>query len=81
MNPYISVIFLGILAYLAIHYYEKQNKGRKKAAEIKIKYDEALRGNGKAEALRLGREYYSAIRGKLTIYDEQAITNDLSAMK
>ncbi|MBC7554353.1 MAG: hypothetical protein H7257_10280 [Taibaiella sp.] len=42
----------------------------------------ALLGTDKGEALRKGRLYYSCIRkGSLTIYDEQAIANDLTTMK
>ncbi|MBN8836375.1 MAG: hypothetical protein J0I09_03900 [Sphingobacteriia bacterium] len=48
----------------------------------KAEYHEALNGTGKRKALELGRRYYRLKRGKgkLTIYDEQAITNDLAAM-
>jgi hypothetical protein len=49
---------------------------------LKQEYDAALKGTSKRAALQAGRAYYSALRkGKmLTIYDEQAITNDLSTM-
>jgi hypothetical protein len=48
---------------------------------LKKKYNEALKGTDKKAALDAGREYYSELRrGKLTIYDEQAIANDLSTM-
>lgn len=47
-----------------------------------IVYQKALMGEDKQLALKLGREYYHAVRGgNLTIYDEQALTNDLSTMK
>lgn len=54
----------------------------KKLAALKLKYDKCLKGKNKRAALEAGRAYYSALRkGKiLTIYDEQAITNDLSTM-
>lgn len=54
----------------------------KKIAALKLQYDQLLRGGDKPAALIAGRAYYSAMRdGKmLTIYDEQAITNDLSTM-
>ena len=82
MNEYIAVIVLGIAAYFGVHYYQKFVTGRKKAALIKIDYDIAIRSGDKELALKLGREYYSTLRGgKLSIYDEQAIANDLSTMK
>jgi hypothetical protein len=50
--------------------------------ELKSEYDEALKGSDKAKALKAGRAYYSALRsGNLTIYDEQAINNDISTMR
>jgi hypothetical protein len=46
-------------------------------------YQKALSGSDKRLALNAGRNYYSRLRGGgiLTIYDEQAISNDLSTMK
>ncbi len=45
-------------------------------------YNTALKSGNKVDALNKGRAYYSLLRnGDLTIYDEQAITNDLSTMK
>lgn len=54
----------------------------RKLEALKQTYHEALKGNDKRLALETGRAYYSALRkGKtLTMYDEQAITNDLSTM-
>lgn len=50
--------------------------------KLKEEYDEALRGTDKKNALEAGRKYYRSLRGgNLTIYDEQAITNDLNTMK
>ena len=50
---------------------------------IKTNYEQALKGTDKNLALQLGRKYYSSLRnyGILTIYDEQALANDLSTMK
>lgn len=55
---------------------------KKQENSPKFLYRKALSGTDKSEALRLGRIYYSSLRedGKLTIYDEQAITNDLNSM-
>ena len=45
-------------------------------------YQEALRSVDKSRALVAGRKYYSRRRGGiLSIYDEQAIANDMSTMK
>ena len=50
-------------------------------AKLKRRYDEALKSGNKVAALKAGREYYAALRnGRLTVYDEQAIANDLSVM-
>lgn len=55
---------------------------RKKIQKLKMAYEQSLKGNNKKTALDAGRAYYGALRKKniLTIYDEQAITNDLGAM-
>jgi hypothetical protein len=55
----------------------------KAKAKLKKAYDEALRGTNKKVALDAGRKYYASLRkdGRLTIYDEQAITNDVNAME
>jgi hypothetical protein len=69
-----------IIAGIAIWgYISKQNKLK----QLKENYDNSLKGTDKKVALDAGRAYYSALRKdkKLTIYDEQAITNDLSTMK
>ena len=60
---------------------EKENEEKYKK-EIKEAYENALKNKNKSLALKLGREYYSSLRadGNLTIYDEQAIQNDLLSM-
>jgi len=56
---------------------KKQNE----LSRLKQNYKDALNSYDKAKALQAGRNYYSYLRGgKLTIYDEQAITNDLMTM-
>ncbi|MBP7533174.1 MAG: hypothetical protein KA783_01915 [Chitinophagales bacterium] len=49
--------------------------------QLENRYHTALRGTDKRDVLNAGR-IYSALRkdGNLTLYDEQAITNDLSSM-
>jgi len=56
---------------------------QEKIKQLKENYDEALSGTDKKTVVDAGRAYYSALRedGKLTIYDEQAIANDLASMK
>lgn len=78
MNTFIVIVVIGIgIAILA------GVAKRNRLKQLKENYDNALKGTDKRVALETGRAYYSALRGdgKLTIYDEQAITNDLSAMK
>jgi hypothetical protein len=57
------------------------------ADELKSQYQKALQDKNKQLALQLGRQYYTALRktsifgnGRLTIYDEQAITNDIASI-
>ena len=49
---------------------------------FKEEYDQALRGKDKRAALIAGRKYYASLRkgNQLTIYDEQAISNDINTM-
>lgn len=56
--------------------------GGNNKAKLKKAYDDALNGGDKRAALNAGRAYYGALRkGKLTMFDEQALTNDISTMK
>lgn len=75
----ITLIIIVIVFALAL---QSNGNETKKLAALKLKYDKSLKGSNKRAALEAGRAYYSALRkGKeLTIYDEQAITNDLSTM-
>lgn len=75
------IIIILLLAVIGGVYTVIQNQ--KKQAKLKQEYDEALRGTDKARALAAGRAYYASIRPdrKLTMYDEQALTNDLNTMK
>ncbi len=73
MTWIITAIIFGALIAIGVIF----NRNR-----LKTEYDRALKGTNKARALKAGRAYYSALRsGTLTIYDEQAITNDISAMR
>lgn len=54
----------------------------KETDRIRQEYMDAMRRGDKSAALMHGRAYYSRMRGgSLTIYDEQAIANDLASMK
>jgi len=83
----IPLIFLIIILFLLYNFFLKKvdNQNRKNAKErltLKIKYDEALKGSDKRYALECGRLYYASMRkdGRLSVYDETALTNDLAAM-
>jgi len=72
------LLVIGVIAFVYIKY-KKGNKIR----NLKTAYEEALRGTDKQAALAAGRAYYGSLRknGLLTIYDETALTNDISTMK
>lgn len=79
-ESYIAII-LPILAIAIIIMMVVKYLNNKKADRIWPEYQDALKSGDKKAALDAGRKYYSALRGgKLTIYDEQAITNDLLTM-
>ncbi len=79
MEMLIGLLIMGaIIIYVA---YKYQIARRKMTNEMNDAYRAAIKSGDKAIALDLGRKYYRYIRnGRLTIYDEQAITNDLSTM-
>lgn len=73
-----GLLFLALIIAIGIAI---ANSRKNELNKLKEAYDSALKGNNKSIALAAGRAYYSAMRkGKLTIYDEQAIANDLSTM-
>ena len=73
--------FIGRGVYLRV-------KKIKNLKQLKENYFEAIRNKDKMQALQTGRLYYAKCRtgffgsgsGRLTIYDEQAIANDLSVI-
>ena len=82
------VLTVALLFIVFFIVYRNIQKGKRQKHEteflrkLKNDYDTALRSGDKAKALELGRNYYRYKRNhELTIYDEQAIANDLSAMK
>ena len=70
--------FVGVLAFAVWLDIEAADETER----LRIAYEEALAGTDKADALEKGRDYYRAQRGdgSLTVYDEQAIANDLETM-
>jgi len=74
------VIVLALVIYVAVQIDKNTNK---KNQDNKDRYEEAIRSGDRMKALELGRKYYGSLRltGRPTIYDEQAITNDLSTIK
>ena len=78
---YLGVIFVIVGALLLYFKFKRQKEAKEKTLQLEIDYKELLKGNDKTKALDAGRAYYSNLRGgKLTIYDEQALTNDLNSM-
>jgi hypothetical protein len=77
---YILLIIVLVLVVILAYFYQRGKQSL--IREKKAKYLNAIREGNKVKALEAGREYYSLIRGgRLTLYDEQAITNDLSTIK
>jgi hypothetical protein len=75
-----ALAFVGLLCFLLFSILNQTNKLAQRYENAK----EALRKDPKNVSLRestlqAGRKYYARLRGgKLSIYDEQALTNDLS---
>lgn len=79
------IIYFFIFRYIYIKY----SNHKKELERLRENYNVALKGGNKALALNSGRLYYEALRtkfwgfvkGRLTIFDEQAINNDLKIME
>ena len=84
-NSYKMDYVIGIGIFIFLIYIGTQINKRKQAEQESLRknYAEALKGTDKEMALMFGRAYYRSLRKpkELTIYDEQAIANDLSTMK
>ncbi|SDC68849.1 SHOCT domain-containing protein [Williamwhitmania taraxaci] len=75
------MIFFGGLLIIVVFLIIRSNLKSKRITKLRLEYRAALKGTNKARAVTAGRAYYSAVRnGRLTIYDEQAINNDMSTM-
>lgn len=76
---FFGIISVLVVAIVLVIYNMK--KEIRQLPQLKQNYEEALRGVNKRAALNAGRAYYSALRGgKISIYDETAMGNDLAAM-
>ena len=82
----IFFIFLAVTAAILLLVIWQAEKTRiaknKQIKEVYTQYQNALKKKDKVQALALGRKYYALQRknNRLTIYDEQAITNDLNSI-
>lgn len=78
MDFILIIVFILIVAFIMVY----NNSSPKKIKALEDEYRTLLNGSDKRAALRAGRAYYAELRkGKsLTVYDEQAIANDLSTM-
>lgn len=80
-----QLIFITVclaLLILAVWWYIfDARRNRRKAAELWQAYHQAIQDGNKRLALQLGRNYYSTLRGgKLSVFDELSIANDLSTI-
>ena len=80
-SPLLVAITIAIAVVIVLIILALRDKGRH-AQKLKAEYDEALKSGDRGRALQAGRAYYAALRtgSTLTIYDEQAIANDLKTM-
>jgi len=78
MGVFITLAIVAVIVAIILN----KNEKKRKLEQLRLAYKQSLKGTNKSIALAAGRAYYSALReGKiLTMYDEQAITNDLSTM-
>lgn len=75
-------VIIAIILVIIIAAFSNAKSKTKQLETLKQAYDRALKGPDKRAALEAGRAYYSSLRKNkiLSIYDEQASTNDLSTM-
>lgn len=75
-----TILFIAVPVIILISYLSQQSFNHK-SAKLYNEYMNALSEQDKQKALEAGRKYYRHMRfGRLTVYDEQAISNDLSVM-
>lgn len=64
-----------IIIFISVGFLNKSDKLKM----LKDKYDAALQGDDRAEAIAAGEAYYRALRGgELTLTDERAILKDVA---
>lgn len=75
------LIVIAIILFILIAVLVASGKS-KRLAGLKQQYGKALQGSNRKAAPDAGRAYYAALRNDkaLTVYDEQAIANDLNTM-
>ena len=81
----ILVIILSIITVAVILSNKKKSEANKlyeeQSQRLQKTYQNALQNGNKKLALEAGRNYFAHLRkGKLTLEDEQTITNDLSTI-
>lgn len=73
------VLVICVVAYLLL---KPERASKAEIERLQREYKDALARKDKAAAVDAGRKYYAALRGgDLTIFDEQAISNDLAAIQ
>lgn len=83
------VAILLIIIIVSVFYRNTDNAEKKEQSEkeiiarLKARYQEALKGSDRAQALKLGRDYYAYLRNSRTLpsSDEEAIARDLAGMQ
>lgn len=76
-----TALFFGVLVVVIVLVIAWSKRRGKEIAELKKRYEHLLLHGTKQQALQAGRDYYAALRGgRLSAFDEQAISNDLGAM-
>jgi len=71
-----GILIIGILA-LSVLLHIRKNKALETLWEA---YNAARASGDRVRALEAGRAYYRRRRGRLSMYDEQAIANELNTM-
>lgn len=83
MESFLYIFITLASSFILLRYIYRGIKGRRILKErLTREYRQALNGTNRQKALASGREFYKFFRsdGKLTVYDEQAIDNDMKMM-
>ena len=77
-----EILFILIVVAGFIIFFITSTNSDTESKKLWSAYQQALKSGNKRDALTAGRAYYAKKRGgKLTLYDEQALTNDLATME